>query len=138
MRCFQFSNANETDEPRTTKSPSGHSLASTSTDQDVRKSGSENNSQNISDISSASSAIISFSSLSQRPSNLRVFTFSELKTATKSFSRALMLGEGGFGPVYRGILRETEDSNKRIDIAVKQLSSRGLQVFILFKCFTIK
>ncbi|KAL8538645.1 hypothetical protein ACS0TY_000605 [Phlomoides rotata] len=122
MRCFQFSNANESNDPRTTKSAS-----STSTDQDVRKSGSENNSQNISDISSASSAINSFAGLSQRPSNLRMFTFSELKTATKNFSRALMLGEGGFGPVYRGILRETEDSSKRVDIAVKQLSSRGLQ-----------
>lgn len=132
MRCFQFSNAYETDEPRTTKSASGRSLASTSTDQDLRKSGSENSSQNISDISSASSAIISFTELSQRPSNLRVFAFSELKTATKNFSRALMLGEGGFGPVYRGVLRETEDFSKRTDIAVKQLSSRGLQVLWIY------
>ncbi|KAL0303270.1 UNVERIFIED_CONTAM: Serine/threonine-protein kinase PCRK1 [Sesamum radiatum] len=127
MRCFPFSNPNKTDEPKTTKSTSGRSTTSTSTDQDVRKSGSEYSSQNISDISSASSAKISFASLSQRPSNLRVFTFAELKTATRNFSRSLMLGEGGFGPVYRGVLRETDDSSKRIDIAVKQLSSRGLQ-----------
>ncbi|XP_011077251.1 probable serine/threonine-protein kinase PBL19 [Sesamum indicum] len=127
MRCFPFSNSNKTDEPKTTKSTSGRSTTSTSTDQDVRKSGSEYSSQNISDISSASSAKISFASLSQRPSNLRVFTFAELKTATRNFSRSLMLGEGGFGPVYRGVLRETHDSSKRIDIAVKQLSSRGLQ-----------
>ncbi|KAI3458950.1 hypothetical protein Pfo_015613 [Paulownia fortunei] len=127
MRCFSFSNANRSDEPKTTKSTSGRSSPSTSSEQDVRKSGSEYNSQNISDISSASSAKISFACLSQRPSNLRVFTFAELKTATRNFSRSLMLGEGGFGPVYRGVLRETEDSSKRIDIAVKQLSSRGLQ-----------
>ncbi|GFP97007.1 probable receptor-like protein kinase at5g47070 [Phtheirospermum japonicum] len=81
---------------------------------------SEYSSPNISDISSASSAKMSLVSLSQRPSNLRVFTFAELKTATKNFSRSLMLGEGGFGPVYRAILRDTEDSSKRIDIAVKQ------------------
>lgn len=126
MRCFHFSNGHKTDEPRTTKSGSGVSSTSTSTstDLDVRKLGSEN----VSDISNASSsAKISFASLSQKHSNLRVFTFAELKTATKSFSRALMLGEGGFGPVYRGVLREKADSNKRVDIAVKQLSSRGLQ-----------
>ncbi|KAL0298778.1 UNVERIFIED_CONTAM: Serine/threonine-protein kinase PCRK1 [Sesamum radiatum] len=131
MRCFQFSNSNKTDEPKTTKSTSGRSTTSTSTDQDMRKSGSEYSSQNISDISSASSAKISFASLSQRPSNLRVFSFAELKTATRNFSRSLMLGEGGFGPVYRGVLRETHDSSKRIDIAVKQLSSRGLQASYL-------
>ncbi|XP_042001488.1 serine/threonine-protein kinase PCRK1-like isoform X1 [Salvia splendens] len=124
MGCFHFSNGHKTDEPRTTKSGSGVSSTSTSTDLDVRRLGSEN----VSDISNASSsAKISFSSLSQKHSNLRVFTFAELKTATKSFSRALMLGEGGFGPVYRGVLREKADSNKRVDIAVKQLSSRGLQ-----------
>ncbi|XP_057798922.1 serine/threonine-protein kinase PCRK1-like [Salvia miltiorrhiza] len=125
MRCFHFSNGHNTDEPQTTKFASGGSSTSmsTSTDLDVRKLGSEN----VSDISSASSAKISFASLSQKHSNLRVFTFAELKAATKSFSRALMLGEGGFGPVYRGVLREKADSSKRIDIAVKQLSSRGLQ-----------
>ncbi|KAG6410109.1 hypothetical protein SASPL_128158 [Salvia splendens] len=114
MGCFHFSNGHKTDEPRTTKSGSGVSSTSTSTDLDVRRLGSEN----VSDISNASSsAKISFSSLSQKHSNLRVFTFAELKTATKSFSRALMLGEGGFGPVYRGVLREKADSNKRVDIA---------------------
>ncbi|KAH6760397.1 Protein kinase superfamily protein [Perilla frutescens var. hirtella] len=110
MRCFQFSNGGKTDEPKTTKYASGGSITSTSMDLEVRKSGSECNSQNISDTSSGSSAKISFASLSLKPSNLRVFTFAELKTATKNFSRALMLGEGGFGPVYRGVLRETEGS----------------------------
>ncbi|KAG8380529.1 hypothetical protein BUALT_Bualt06G0025100 [Buddleja alternifolia] len=118
MKCFQFSNANKSDDPKITKSTSGGSCASTSTYQDVRNSGSENNSQSISsDISNASSGKISFASLSQRPTNLRVFTFAELKIATRNFSRSLMLGEGGFGPVYRGVLHETEDSSKRIDIA---------------------
>ncbi|KAJ9543653.1 hypothetical protein OSB04_023360 [Centaurea solstitialis] len=41
--------------------------------------------------------------LSQRRANdLRVFKFAELKAATKGFNRTLVIGEGGFGCVYRG------------------------------------
>jgi hypothetical protein len=103
-----------------------------STDRDLRKSGSEFNSQNVSDFSTDSSTKNSFAALSQRQSNLRVFTFSELKTATKNFSRSVMIGEGGFGGVYRGVIRSMEDSSKKIDIAVKQLGRRGLQASFPF------
>ncbi|CAI0442687.1 unnamed protein product [Linum tenue] len=92
----------------------------------MRRSGSEFNSQNMSDFSTESSAQNSFAVMSQS-SNLRVFTFSELKSATKNFSRSLMVGEGGFGGVYRGVIKSAEDHGKKIDIAVKQLSRRGLQ-----------
>ncbi|PKI36719.1 hypothetical protein CRG98_042884 [Punica granatum] len=44
------------------------------------------------------------------------FSYSELKTATEEFSPINKLGEGGFGPVFRGTL-----SDGRV-IAVKQLS----------------
>ncbi|XXG68675.1 hypothetical protein AAC387_Pa06g1706 [Persea americana] len=44
------------------------------------------------------------------------FSYSELKTATKEFNPANKLGEGGFGPVYKGAL-----TDGRV-IAVKQLS----------------
>ncbi|KAJ4720760.1 Receptor-like protein kinase [Melia azedarach] len=127
MKCLYSSNKNE--EPKTTKSTSVRSSTSTTSmsDHDTRKSGSEFNSQNASDLSTESSRRNSFPVLSQRQSNLRVFTFSELKTATKNFSRSLMIGEGGFGGVYRGVIRSTEDNHKKIDIAVKQLSRRGLQ-----------
>ncbi|KAK3232482.1 hypothetical protein Dsin_004363 [Dipteronia sinensis] len=146
MKCFDFSNRDKNDEPKTTKpisAPSSTSTNSVSTDRDMKRSESEFNSQNVSDfnsqnvsdfnsqnvsdISTASSTKNSFAVLSQRQSNLRVFTFSELKTATKNFSRSLMIGEGGFGGVFRGVIRSTEDSHKKIDIAVKQLSRRGLQ-----------
>ncbi|KAK8643350.1 hypothetical protein V6N13_012653 [Hibiscus sabdariffa] len=100
---------------------------SMSTDNGMRKFGSESNSRNVSDFSSNSSTKNSFAVMSQRQSNLREFTFSELKTATKNFSRSLMIGEGGFGGVYRGIIRGSEDSHKKIDIAVKQLNRRGFQ-----------
>ncbi|KAJ6432887.1 hypothetical protein OIU84_020011 [Salix udensis] len=132
MKCVHFRSREKNEEPKTvTKSVSVHSTSSTSmtmsTDRDLRKSGSELNSQNVSDFSTESSTKNSFASLGQRQSNLKAFTFSELKTATKNFSRSVMIGEGGFGGVYRGVTRSTDDPSKKIDIAVKQLSRRGLQ-----------
>ncbi|KAK9024103.1 hypothetical protein V6N11_004282 [Hibiscus sabdariffa] len=129
MKCFYFNSKVKNDEPRTTKSLSMQSSTSVSmsTDNGMRKFGSESNSRNVSDFSSNSSTKNSFAVMSQRQSNLREFTFSELKTATKNFSRSLMIGEGGFGGVYRGIIRGSEDSHKKIDIAVKQLNRRGFQ-----------
>ncbi|CAN1149123.1 Serine/threonine-protein kinase PCRK1 [Linum perenne] len=117
--------------PNSVSGRSNSSSVSMSTDLDMRRSGSEFNSQNMSDFSTESSTKNSFAVLSQRQqsssSNLRVFTFAELKTATKNFSRSLMIGEGGFGGVYRGVIKSTVDVGKKIDIAVKQLSRRGLQ-----------
>jgi len=137
MKCFHFSNKEKNEEPKTCNQIcSARSTSSTSTsmstDRDLRKSGSEFNSQNVSDFSTDSSTKNSFAALSQRQSNLRVFTFSELKTATKNFSRSVMIGEGGFGGVYRGVIRSMEDSSKKIDIAVKQLGRRGLQASFPF------
>ncbi|KAK5795142.1 hypothetical protein PVK06_036400 [Gossypium arboreum] len=129
MKCFHFSGHEKNDEPKTTKSISVRSSESVSisTDHDMRRSGSEFNSQNVSDFSTESSTKNSFAALSQRQSNLREFTFLELKAATKNFSRSLMIGEGGFGGVYRGVIRISDDYHKKLDIAVKQLSRRGLQ-----------
>ncbi|MBA0696918.1 hypothetical protein Goari_003436 [Gossypium aridum] len=129
MKCFHFSGNEKNDEPKTTKSISVRSSESVSisTDHDMRRSGSEFNSQNVSDFSTESSTKNSFAALSQRQSNLREFTFLELKAATKNFSRSLMIGEGGFGGVYRGVIRISDDYHKKLDIAVKQLSRRGLQ-----------
>ncbi|XP_078442599.1 putative serine/threonine-protein kinase PBL23 isoform X1 [Wolffia australiana] len=52
----------------------------------------------------------------------RVFTFRELAVATKNFRPESLLGEGGFGRVYKGYLEDTNQS-----IAVKQLDRNGLQ-----------
>ncbi|OMO96842.1 hypothetical protein CCACVL1_04759 [Corchorus capsularis] len=133
MKCFHFSDKEKDEEPKTTKSISVRSSTSVSNsmsaEHDMRRSGSEFNSQsqNVSDFSTESSTKNSFAAFSQRQSNLREFSFSELRTATKNFSRSLMIGEGGFGGVYRGVIRSTDDPHKKIDIAVKQLSRRGLQ-----------
>ncbi|XP_004307370.1 PREDICTED: probable receptor-like protein kinase At5g47070 [Fragaria vesca subsp. vesca] len=125
MKCFYFNSKEKNDEPKTTKCPSGHSTSSFfSLDRDPRRS--EFNSQDVSEFSTTSS-VKSFAVMSQRHSNLSEFTCAELKAATKNFSLSLMLGEGGFGGVYRGVIKSAQDPHKKIDIAVKQLSKRGLQ-----------
>lgn len=129
MKCFEFVKE-KTQEPRTTKSVSARST-STSMSTDMKSCWSELNSQNVSEMSNASSRGNSFAIMSQQQSNLREFSFVELKSATKNFSRSLMVGEGGFGGVFRGVIRSLDDPRTKIDIAVKQLSRRGLQARIL-------
>ncbi|KAG8067603.1 hypothetical protein GUJ93_ZPchr0005g14280 [Zizania palustris] len=50
-----------------------------------------------------------------------VFSYAELKLATNNFSSQNILGEGGYGPVYKGKLPDGKD------IAVKQLSQSSHQ-----------
>ncbi|XP_026439999.1 serine/threonine-protein kinase PCRK1-like [Papaver somniferum] len=129
MKCFAFFNGEKKDEPKTTtKSLSvKSSFSAYTTDRDVKRSESEFNSQEISDVSEELSGRATFPSFSQRPDNLRVFTFSDLKSCTKNFGRSVMIGEGGFGCVYRGVIRSLEDPQVKIDVAVKQLSRKGHQ-----------
>ncbi|KAM0005116.1 putative protein kinase RLK-Pelle-DLSV family [Helianthus debilis subsp. tardiflorus] len=49
------------------------------------------------------------------------FSFKQLKTATRNFNATSKIGEGGFGPVYKGTLRDGTV------VAVKQLSSYSRQ-----------
>ncbi|PIN25482.1 Serine/threonine protein kinase [Handroanthus impetiginosus] len=49
------------------------------------------------------------------------FTLRQIKAATNSFDSANKIGEGGFGPVYKGVLHDGTV------IAVKQLSSKSKQ-----------
>ncbi|XP_074370492.1 putative LRR receptor-like serine/threonine-protein kinase At1g53440 isoform X2 [Apium graveolens] len=49
------------------------------------------------------------------------FRLRNIKAATRNFNHANKIGEGGFGPVYKGILPDG------LEIAVKQLSSRSKQ-----------
>ncbi|XP_020579944.1 probable LRR receptor-like serine/threonine-protein kinase At1g07650 isoform X2 [Phalaenopsis equestris] len=50
-----------------------------------------------------------------------LFTLRQIKTATQNFDPTNKVGEGGFGPVYKGLLSDGTV------IAVKQLSSRSRQ-----------
>ncbi|KFK39798.1 hypothetical protein AALP_AA3G289400 [Arabis alpina] len=50
------------------------------------------------------------------------FTFRELATATNSFRQEFLIGEGGFGRVFKGKIEKTGQV-----VAVKQLDRNGLQ-----------
>ncbi|KAJ8899275.1 hypothetical protein K2173_018249 [Erythroxylum novogranatense] len=52
----------------------------------------------------------------------QTFTFRELATATRNFRHECLIGEGGFGRVYKGKLEKTGQV-----VAVKQLDRNGLQ-----------
>ncbi|KAF8392552.1 hypothetical protein HHK36_022897 [Tetracentron sinense] len=52
----------------------------------------------------------------------QTFTFRELAATTKNFQSESLLGEGGFGRVYKGHLESTGQV-----VAVKQLDRNGLQ-----------
>lgn len=60
-------------------------------------------------------------------SDLPVMDLSTIQSATDNFSDENKLGEGGFGPVYRGML----DGGK--EIAVKRLSAKSKQGTVEFK-----
>ncbi|PKA47755.1 putative serine/threonine-protein kinase NAK [Apostasia shenzhenica] len=62
---------------------------------------------------------------------LKVFTFAELKSATRNFKPDSVLGEGGFGKVYKGWLDEKTLSPAKAGIgmvvAVKKLNYESMQ-----------
>lgn len=55
------------------------------------------------------------------PSSTRVLAYEELKKATDNFARESILGEGGFGRVFKGVLSDGTA------VAIKRLTSGGQQ-----------
>lgn len=73
----------------------------------------------------------------EKEHNLRVFSFTELRMATNNFDRLFKIGEGGFGSVYKGTIRDPNGQGEPLLVAIKKLNKRGMQVytanpFILF------
>lgn len=63
--------------------------------------------------------------------NLKSFSFAELKSATRNFRPDSVLGEGGFGCVFKGWIDETSLSASKpgtgLVIAAKRLNQDGWQ-----------
>lgn len=66
-----------------------------------------------------------------RSSNLKSFSFGELKNATRNFRPDSVLGEGGFGSVFKGWIDENSliaaKPGVGLVIAVKRLNQDGFQ-----------
>lgn len=136
MKCFHFSNGGSEkrgvvvgeDEEGSASSSRGSrvSWARSLSLMDSRRSEYDSDSRDFSDT-------LGFHEfLSQRRANhLVLFSFSDLKTATRGFNRALLIGEGGFGSVYRGTLNH-HSHRSQIDVAIKQLNRNGHQACFVY------
>ena len=64
-------------------------------------------------------------------SNMKAFSFNELKAATRNFRPDSMVGEGGFGCVFKGWIDEQSLKAAKpgtgMVIAVKRLNQEGFQ-----------
>lgn len=100
---------------------------------------SRNNSKNVNGLSGSSSKV-SLASVPPTPrsegeilqsSNVKSFPFSDLRNATRNFRPDSVLGEGGFGSVFKGWIDEhmfaATKPGTGIVIAVKRLNQEGFQ-----------
>ncbi|GFP99779.1 serine/threonine-protein kinase at5g01020 [Phtheirospermum japonicum] len=88
-------------------------------------------SRSTSDLSSDPSTPRNFEDLRKNAllyTHVIAFTLFELETITKSFRSDYILGEGGFGTVYKGYIDENVRVGlKSLPVAVKVLNKEGLQ-----------
>ncbi|GKV21904.1 hypothetical protein SLEP1_g31833 [Rubroshorea leprosula] len=63
--------------------------------------------------------------------NLKIYTFAELKNATRNFKSDTLLGEGGFGRVFKGWVNEKtlqpSKTGSGMLVAIKKLSPESMQ-----------
>lgn len=97
------------------------------------KSSSAGNSQFSAVVSRASPDEAYLSGQILATPNLKIFTFAELKSATRNFKLDSVLGEGGFGKVYKGWVDEKTLAPAKVGsgmiVAIKKLNSEGMQGF---------
>lgn len=121
---------------RPTSNGSSSSSSPSSCDADdsleVKQSSSSCKRLSLSDVSDPSSWVsvddFMIISSSFHGPKLHSFTLAELEAATTNFSRSNLIGEGGFGPVYKGFVDdELRLGLKAQPVAVKALNLDGLQ-----------
>jgi hypothetical protein len=65
--------------------------------------------------------------------NLKEFSLADLKTATRNFKTDSLLGEGGFGKVFKGWMDEKTLTPSKVGtgmvVAIKKLNSESVQGF---------
>ncbi|KAH6829205.1 protein kinase 2B [Perilla frutescens var. hirtella] len=91
--------------------------------------------QPLNEVSSSSSQKFDPADLSNQNifffRNVMAIEYEEIKKATKNFKPDLLLGEGGFGPVYKGWIHEHHltavKPGSGIAVAVKKLNTGGYQ-----------
>lgn len=71
--------------------------------------------------------------------NLKVFSFSDLRSATRNFKPDTLLGEGGFGKVYKGWVDDKtlapSKSGLGMVVAIKKLNPESMQGFEEWQVF---
>ena len=99
--------------------------------------------RSISDLSDPSSTPRNFEDSRKNAllyTHVIAFTLFELETITKSFRSDYILGEGGFGTVYKGYIDENVRVGlKSLPVAVKVLNKEGLQghrEWLVCQCLT--
>ena len=134
MKCFHFTSGERREDEdvvvsKVSRVSWARSFSVASSSLDARRSDLDSDS-NCYSSRDLSESVGFFDLLSQRRTNdLRVFSFSELKSATRGFNRGSLIGEGGFGCVYRGVVKvpDDHDSDSKMGVAIKQLNRHGFQ-----------
>uniref|UniRef100_A0A1D1YSI4 Putative receptor-like protein kinase At5g47070 n=1 Tax=Anthurium amnicola TaxID=1678845 RepID=A0A1D1YSI4_9ARAE len=129
MKCLYFFRQRAKSRAAEKRSATASSAATrpASTNDTSRSSRTSPNKQTSKSSGSASSPRSIPMLYEERAHNLRVFDIRELRNATNNFSRLLKIGEGGFGSVYKGVIKPPDGQGDKIAVAIKKLKQGSLQ-----------
>lgn len=107
------------------------SLAGNAKPRDKGKQEDSTHSSQQTPLESLNKSLIASKANMSANSNLRSFSFSDLKIATKNFCSDYLLGEGGFGCVFKGWIDQNTFAPTKpgsgIVVAIKRLKAESFQ-----------